>query len=184
MKPTANALTFTGFGNTIKATANTSVNAWDDLSPNFGGLGVGTSPTSGDTDDNINGNNVLTLTFGTKVTLLGVATLFNSGHSPFGNGDPSSSTSYFLLSVNGGSYMDITFANANEELLSLTGTTFAFADGGCNSNYTWCSQPTFYVSGLEFQNTPIPAALPLFASGLGVMGLLLRRRKRKSALAS
>jgi hypothetical protein len=29
--------------------------------------------------------------------------------------------------------------------------------------------------------TPLPAALPLFASGLGVMGLLGWRRKRKTA---
>lgn len=29
--------------------------------------------------------------------------------------------------------------------------------------------------------TPLPAALPLFAGGLGVIGLLARRRKRKSA---
>jgi hypothetical protein len=29
--------------------------------------------------------------------------------------------------------------------------------------------------------TPLPAALPLFAGGLGVMGLLARRRKRRSA---
>jgi plastocyanin len=31
--------------------------------------------------------------------------------------------------------------------------------------------------------TPIPAAFPLFASGLGVVGLLARRRKRKAAAA-
>ena len=30
-------------------------------------------------------------------------------------------------------------------------------------------------------DTPIPGALPLFATGLGVMGLLVRRRKRKNA---
>jgi hypothetical protein len=28
--------------------------------------------------------------------------------------------------------------------------------------------------------TPLPSALPLFASGLGVMGFLTKRRKRKS----
>jgi hypothetical protein len=32
---------------------------------------------------------------------------------------------------------------------------------------------------LELTQTPIPAALPLFAGGLGVMGLFGRRRKRK-----
>jgi hypothetical protein len=32
--------------------------------------------------------------------------------------------------------------------------------------------------------TPIPAALPLFASGLGALGLIARRRKRKAALAA
>ena len=32
-------------------------------------------------------------------------------------------------------------------------------------------------------DTPIPGALPLFATGLGVMGLLVRRRKRKNAVA-
>ena len=31
--------------------------------------------------------------------------------------------------------------------------------------------------------TPLPAALPLFATGLGVMGFLARRRKRKAAAA-
>jgi hypothetical protein len=32
--------------------------------------------------------------------------------------------------------------------------------------------------------TPLPAALPLFASGVGVMGWLARRRKRRAAMVS
>ena len=34
---------------------------------------------------------------------------------------------------------------------------------------------------VSVNQTPLPAALPLFAGGLGVMGLLARRRKRKAA---
>jgi len=38
---------------------------------------------------------------------------------------------------------------------------------------------TNQVSGLATDTaTPIPAALPLFAGGLGLIGLLARRRKR------
>jgi hypothetical protein len=32
--------------------------------------------------------------------------------------------------------------------------------------------------------TPLPAALPLFAGGLGVLGLLTKRRERKAAAAA
>ena len=36
----------------------------------------------------------------------------------------------------------------------------------------------------ETSETPLPAALPLFATGLGVLGLLGWRRKKKAALAA
>jgi hypothetical protein len=35
--------------------------------------------------------------------------------------------------------------------------------------------------GVEVASTPLPAALPLFASGLGLMGFLAKRRKRQGA---
>ena len=38
-------------------------------------------------------------------------------------------------------------------------------------------------SSLAVTATPLPAALPMFAAGLGVMGLLGRRRKRKNSTA-
>jgi hypothetical protein len=43
-----------------------------------------------------------------------------------------------------------------------------------------------FVNGptVDVSATPIPAALPLFASGLGAFGLLGWRRKRKAALAA
>ena len=41
---------------------------------------------------------------------------------------------------------------------------------------------TFHVDNVsDLSQTPLPPALPLFATGLGVMGLLAWRRKRKAA---
>ena len=50
--------------------------------------------------------------------------------------------------------------------------------GGC-SNYFGSST----TGGVEAASTPVPAALPLFATGLGALGLLGWRRKRKNAAA-
>jgi hypothetical protein len=153
----------------------TGVKAWDDLAPNFGGIGVGTGDTSGgDRIDQINGTNKLTLTFASSIHLTGVATLFDGAHTPFGNGNPL--TSGFLL--NG---VFVTFADANTNKLNLTGTVFTFQEDGADF-------PQFYVSGLAYDttggggqgSTPIPGALPLFASGLGALGLIAQRRKRKA----
>jgi hypothetical protein len=161
-------LSFNSLG--LVASASTGMKVWDDLAPNFGGLGVGTGSSGIDTNDQINGTNVLTLTFSSPIILTGVATLFDAAHTPFGNGDPL--TSGFLLN---GAF--VSFANANDKSLHLMGTTFTFAEDGSND-------PQFYVSGLAYTSaTPIPGALPLFASGLAAMGMLYRRRKPKTAPA-
>jgi hypothetical protein len=39
-------------------------------------------------------------------------------------------------------------------------------------------------SGDDMSATPVPATLPLFAGGLGALGLLGWRRKRKNAAAA
>jgi len=39
------------------------------------------------------------------------------------------------------------------------------------------------VFGLDISPTPLPAALPLFAAGLGGLGLLGWRRKRKAQVS-
>ena len=59
------------------------------------------------------------------------------------------------------------------------------AGQSCSDNDT--STDPVYAVGFtpDVSATPLPAALPLFAGGLGVMGLLGRRRKRKAqALAA
>jgi hypothetical protein len=60
------------------------------------------------------------------------------------------------------------------------------------ATYTWnglniAPNAKFDVSFASWNNaidspvaTPLPAALPLFATGLGVMGFLAKRRKRKT----
>ncbi len=46
-----------------------------------------------------------------------------------------------------------------------------------------CFQIRYVVSGEAVSSVPLPAALPLFATGLGALGLLGWRRKRKAAAA-
>jgi hypothetical protein len=44
-----------------------------------------------------------------------------------------------------------------------------------------CLNPTGLLVSASVGTTPLPAALPLFAGGLGMIGLLARRRKQKAA---
>lgn len=59
---------------------------------------------------------------------------------------------------------------------------FLFFDG---TNFLTLGQkPAFYLTGEEGlipSETPLPAGLPLFASGLGALGLLVARKKRTAA---
>jgi hypothetical protein len=169
-------LVFPGLGITGTATPGS---VWDDLAPVFGGLGVGTG-TPSDTDQ-IAGTDILTLAFGSPVKLTGVGTLFHSQHEPFGAGFETTALVAgaagiaFELSVDGGAFAPITFALANAMSLSLDGSTFAFRQ--------LAGSPQFYVSALSYDQVPIPAALPLFAAGLGLIGLLARHRRRKQPVA-
>jgi len=166
-------MAFSGTAVTATAGGNSHAVVWDDLAPPYGGLGVGLRSDTGaiSGNDNIDGSDTLTINFHQVVSLKGVGTLFDPNHIPF-NGDPSTAT--FLLSVDGGAFMHILFSNANLMLLAgLVGTTFKFMQDGINN-------PTFYVSAVLFSPVPLPAALPLFATGLGAMGLLGWRRKRKA----
>jgi hypothetical protein len=159
------------FSGGITASAATAV--YNDLSPNFAGLGVQTAGSATDTDQ-IDVGELLTIHFNSVVTLLGVATLFDANHTPFGPGFPTNSNitgaNTFLL--NG---VVTTFNAANMGLLSLTGQDFTFA--------AIRDQPSFYVGGLI--TTPIPGAVWLFGSGIaGIVALSRRRRKNQSAIAA
>lgn len=83
------------------------------------------------------------------------------------------------LEFDGGSLFDITAGPAviGAASLSVNALTSVYFDnlstGGISSDDT--------ITAIAA--TPLPAALPLFAGGLGLVGLLARRKKRRTALS-
>jgi len=164
-------------GLTITATVNTVVNrrghdlmnqVWNDLQPNFGGLGVGLKDGPSDSDQ-IAGKDTLTLTFTDsasalhKVDLTGIATLFAPAHEGFGDNFDSANDVKnkankisFLLSVDGGTFTPVSFAFANNDNLDITGHTFSFEQDPKGYSYYDDGRlkhkigPEFYVSALDF----------------------------------
>jgi len=92
-------------------------------------------------------------------------TSVNGMYVNFGGIEPNNAPSAIYLNIGYSGYAGI----ANGE--------WADAAGGVTTNGYDPVQG--YI--VEFDVTPIPAALPLFATGLGALGLLGWRRKRKAA---
>lgn len=77
-------------------------------------------------------------------------------------------------------FFSIASHDANCNPTTCTATNWTFGDGGSS---TFAVPVTYFdYSGISL--VPLPAALPLFATGLGVLGLIGWRRKRKAALAA
>ncbi len=137
------AISFIG-GITAAGSGGTGIGAWYDLSPNFGGMGVG--PTSGTPDDAdaIAGTDILHIHFNSAVQLTGVATLFDPAHAPFGATLTTSSTFLLSTTLAGLSSSSVNFITANFGLLNLASSQdFYFEENGTYN-------PAFYVSGLTF----------------------------------
>jgi hypothetical protein len=76
-------------------------------------------------------------------------------------------------------YINLEFVNP------LTGAgidELILSGGGNYASYecAFCNPVRGIISGEAIETTPLPAALPLFATGLSAMGLLGWRRKRKA----
>jgi hypothetical protein len=180
---TRSSLSFTSNGGSnisLTVSANGTNGVWGDFAPNYGGLGVSspgyTVGGAGVGDDQIDSGQSLAFNFGTAVNLIGVLTLFDRAHTPFAGNSLTGD-----ITING---ITVSLANANGD--NLGGlfnniTTLVLALG---PNYNGSTgDPEYYVSGLVVTPVPLPAALPLFATGLGALGLLGWRKKRKNAAA-
>jgi hypothetical protein len=174
--------TVNGIGVAATATGNTNSFSGAYLDGPSGGLpaGLGVCSTSGGcagtNDDNVGrlGDQsgglpeTLTLTFDHAVKL---TDLF------FRNADHLTFTG--MLSING-----TTVTPTGGE---LTAAALAFLPAGFVFNFTSLSNNAnhtlddFYLSSATVSQVPLPAALPLFATGLGALSLLGWRRKKKGA---
>ena len=137
----------------------------------------GSARDSRATADQIAGTDVLTLTFTSQVKLTGIATLYDDPHNPFGTGFSNkqsiidnAASIVIAVQADSNGYNNVSLDQANKNLLTLSGTTFSFMEATNN--------PEFYISAIAFDTcggavscgpppTPLPAALPLFVSGLG-----------------
>ena len=92
------------------------------------------------------------------------------------------------LGANGGpidTHTLLAFAGCSTDPIIPVGTAFAFLeDSAMGGDHDFNDMVVRIDAGESCAATPLPAALPLFATGLGVMGLRGWRRKRESAAVS
>jgi hypothetical protein len=179
---------FTSFGSIGTITSGTAYTASDMVTGEF----TLATPLA----DNLSGYSFTPLSYSFSD---GVDTL-NSTNSEIFASNPAytpSTLTTFVVSTNGSG--DITAwtiqlqgdlsNNSNDSIFTTTGLNPIVNDGnaedwGANGSpgvyfgYNSNSPGTF-----SFSQTPLPAALPLFAGGLGLMGLFGCRRKRKNTAA-
>lgn len=154
-------------GGTFKVTASDATNdegiVIQDLSPNYGGLGVvslGRNGVYG--SDGINRGETLTLTFDKKVTIVGLH-FFDADNSNTESGDKGK------LRIDGGSNNTIalkSYVTANTSSW-LTGTTFVFSHD--NNDY--------HLGAVKLlMPVPEPGTYGMLLAGLGLVGFVARRR--------
>lgn len=142
-----------------------------DLKPAYGGLGViksvkhhGSSVVGG---DEINANEVLTLTFANAVNVVGF-------HFMDADHGWASRRAYGMLSVDGGAFERISLASyvTNDPAKFYTGTTFSFMV------YDDCGDMDYYLGAVKIAAVPEPSTYALMLAGLAAAAFTARRQRR------
>lgn len=119
----------------------------------------------------------------TAGTTLGGATYDSTATNIYSSNGVYSPHSFIVSNFNTSTYVNFEFVDAltgtgPDQLIVPTGTNYPSYE--CNM----CGTVRNIVNGEainEISATPLPATLPLFAGGLGVVGYLTRRRKKNGA---
>lgn len=173
--PLSGDLVYTVGGVTVKATANYfSSGSWGnaavvqdhDNAHNLAaqkGAGLGVYHSYDNSDDNITTNERLTLTFSAPVK---IDALFmrSDGH------DVTHWTSNATFLLNGAS----TKLAGTINPVGLTGNVFTFQYGGSKADQ-------FYLGGMTVSAVPEPSTYAMLLGGLGLMGLIARRRQARAS---
>jgi hypothetical protein len=125
-------------------------------------------------------------------TNIGALTGHSAGAAAFtdlGSGSVFGSTSIAVTSTTFGSMpqLEIDLSGALNDIAAALGGLFALGGGSnlvSNQGFLWISSTRDPAAQLTLETTPIPAALPLFASVFGGGGLVAWRRRRKSRAAA
>ena len=117
-------------------------------------------------DDNLVTPEILTLSFTQTVSLDGLQ-IRDANHDLISN-------TIGAISINGDLYNTGDFGQVLLSALGV-GAAFSFTSNGILPG------DELYLSVLNVSAVPVPAALPLFLSGLGLMGWVARRRKKATA---
>ncbi|MFZ5520072.1 MAG: PEP-CTERM sorting domain-containing protein [Pseudomonadota bacterium] len=142
-----------------------------DLKPAYGGLGVIKSVKSNGSavvgGDEINANEVLTLTFSNVVNVVGF-------HFMDADHGWASRRAYGMLSVDGGAFERISLASyvTNDPTKFFTGTSFSFMI------YDDCGDTDYYLGAVKIAAVPEPGTYALMLAGLGAVAFVARRSKR------
>jgi hypothetical protein len=188
------AATLSGLGllGTLPAQANTYGVAFDGA--NFDLNAVITTLS---TPDSLGGYDITNIQGSVTALNAGVTggTITGLAPNPLPSGTPPAQGTYYDSNGLGWNYDDVLFTNG-QPVFDNNGPLFSFqTSGGIDilaNLYSVGSQ--FYLSvdnptglwnpgdpgTLQVSATPVPAALPLFATGLGAAGLLFWRRKRNA----